>query len=268
MRRQQGFTLTELVMVIVILGIIAAISVRFIQFSTQGALDTANRQRLALGAGVASEQVSRELRSALPGSIRTSEGGECIEFFPIVAGSWYVDGADSFEPKRALSEFQAVPFSRSTEQAIRVFIYPYAESDFPDGLYETGAETRAGLGSVSGSGEERTVTLSSPHTFPEHSPQRRVTLTGDPVSFCRGTGTNSRYLFRYSGYGLNASGGRPSGGVREVVAMPLGDGPLIFSFIPPTRQRNGVVTFEFTLQSADSEESLSVAQEVQVRNVP
>jgi len=269
MRGSRGFTLTELVIVIVILGIVAVISVRFIQFSTQGAMDTANRQRLSLAAGITSAQVSRALREALPGSIRTSEGGACIEFFPIRAGSRYIEGAAGVRPNRPLSAFEAFPFSGGEGEATLVFIHPYAESGFPDGLYDAGAETRAELAGVAPADMGRvTVSLSSSHRFPAHSPQRRVALTGDPVSFCRGTGSANRYLFRHVGYGRNGSPGRPAGGQRTVVAAPLGGGPFEFSFEPPTKRRNGVVTFEFSLQSGVSDETLSVAQEVQVRNVP
>ena len=49
---QRGFTLTELIIVIVLLGIISVIPISFIRYSAQGALDTANRQRLAMAAGV------------------------------------------------------------------------------------------------------------------------------------------------------------------------------------------------------------------------
>lgn len=266
MRSQRGFTLTELVMVIVILGVIAAISTRFIQFSTQGALDTANRQRMALTAGVASEIISRSLRSALPGSIRISAGGQCIEFFPIVAGSRYREGSGGFRPRQPLDSFDTEGFTGDPDGAPWVFVYPYAEPGFPDELYGSSAETRAALSSVSGS-DPATIDLDGTHEFPEESPQRRVFLTSEPVSFCRGPGSQEDYLFRHTGYGYASSPSRPSDGQKEVVAAPL-TGDFNFSFTPPNRQRNGVTTFEFALESDSSAESLTVKQEVQIRNVP
>lgn len=269
MRRAGGFTLTELIMVIVILGIIASISVRFIQFSTQGAIDTANRQRLAMAAGIISEQLSRELRSALPGSVRTGEGGQCIEFFPVWAGSSYIDGEGSLTLNEELASFRALPFSRATDEADHVFVYPYAEASFPADLYSDGALTRAGLASVNDlGGGEVEVSLSGTHTFTAHSPRRRVLLAKGPVTYCQGENAQSRFLFRYRDYGRNSSATRETDGTREVAAMPLVPGSLEFTFLPPTQQRNGVVTFEFDLQSEDSEESLAVSQEVQIRNVP
>ena len=266
MRVQRGFTLTELVMVIVILGIVAAISTRFIQFSTQGALDTANRQRMSLTSGIASELISRSLRSALPGSVRTSAGGECIEFFPIVAGSRYRTGSGGFEARQPLDSFKTESFTGDTERAGWVVVYPYAEPGFPDELYGSDAETRASLSGVSESGPV-TVNIDGTHEFPEDSPQQRVFLTSDPVSFCRGTDGEDRYLFRHTGYSYGISPGPPSDGRKEVIAAQLTGGPA-FSFTPPTRRRNGVVTFEMTFASGSADEALTVNQEVQIRNVP
>jgi len=102
MRRSRGFTLVELVMVIVLLAIVATISVRFVALSTQGAIDVGSRQLRSFSAVVISEQISRALREALPGSVRVSSDGACIEWMPVLAASNYLDlprGAspDSFE---------------------------------------------------------------------------------------------------------------------------------------------------------------------------
>ena len=48
--RARGFTLVELVLTIAVAGIVAMISVQFIQSTSQGMIDTAGRQQLA-GAG-------------------------------------------------------------------------------------------------------------------------------------------------------------------------------------------------------------------------
>ncbi|MBQ0779683.1 MAG: prepilin-type N-terminal cleavage/methylation domain-containing protein, partial [Thalassolituus oleivorans] len=67
----RGFTLIELVITIVLAGILATISVKFLQFSSQGLVSSAGRQQLAASGYVVNEQVSRAVRNALPGSIRT-----------------------------------------------------------------------------------------------------------------------------------------------------------------------------------------------------
>ncbi len=92
MRRAAGFTLVELVIVIVLLAIVATISVQFVALSTRGAIDVSARQQRALQGVVISEQISRELREAFPLSIRVA--GNCLEWLPIEAGTAYTDLPD------------------------------------------------------------------------------------------------------------------------------------------------------------------------------
>lgn len=268
MRRAGGFTLVELVIVIVILSIISVISVRFIQFSAQGALDTANRQQLGMAAGIVSEQVSRELRSALPGSVRVNGDQSCIEFIPILTGSRYLD-IPLTEPA---DEFEAVAASPDQSFSGRAVVYSYADGDLyspgsPGAISDLIATVPQGTGEV-------TVSFSGgDHEFLEDSPTRRFFIVGEPVALAQESG--GRFLYRYSGYGFQsgACDNLPStfsttGASREVVAAPLLPDSLSFDFVPPTLQRNGVITLEFELQSTQSEERIGVAQEVQIRNVP
>ena len=78
MRRAGGFTLIELITVIVILSIVSLISVRFVSLSVQGAIDTANRQRLAMTAGIINEKLRRDLRDAEDTDVGADD--QCIEF--------------------------------------------------------------------------------------------------------------------------------------------------------------------------------------------
>ena len=267
MRRAAGFTIIELVMVIVLLSIVSLISVRFVSLSMEGAIDTANRQRLGMAAGVVSEQLSRELRSALTNSIRVSGDQRCIEFIPILSGSRYTDiPLNSAEPS-----FEAVSAGPGQGATGHVAVYPYAGDPYNPG--SPGVVTE-GTTTLPDSGGEQSIAFGSgAHQFKGASPTRRFFIVGEPVAFRQVIG--SRFLYRYSGYGFQSSvcdslpiSFSASGATREVVATPLMPDSLRFDFVPPALQRNGVVTFEFDLQSTDSEESIGVSQEVQVRNVP
>jgi len=55
---------------------------------------------------------------------------------------------------------------------------------------------------------------------------------------------------------------------REVLATSLKRNSLIFSITPPSLQRGAVVEFEFVLEDTDSGETMTLRQEVQIRNVP
>lgn len=102
MLHSKGFTLIELIMVILLLGIVATISVQFVSLSTKGAIDSSNRQKQALKGVVISERVTRELREALPGSVRVS--GNCVSFVPIKGAGYYREVATASGP-----EYEVIP---------------------------------------------------------------------------------------------------------------------------------------------------------------
>lgn len=262
---QKGFTLTELIIVIVLLGIISVIPISFIRYSAQGALDTANRQRLAMAAGVVSEQISRDMRLALPGSVRLNASGRCLEFIPIIASTVYRNAPT----RSARPGFPVLPLSGGASSAGHAVIYSYAATT--NELYNP---TTPGVLSPmtatlpTGSGTVNLTFDTGSHQFITDSPLRRVFIVSTPVTFCQ----EGRFIYRYSNYGFQPTVGASLPDTfadgREVIGAPLEPGSLLFSVVPPSLRRNGLVTFEFALQSAQSAERIYVAQEVQLRNVP
>src|SRR3954463_8106182 len=83
-----GFTLTEAVMVIVITGILAGMVAVFIQKPVQGFFDTARRAALVDAADTVLRRLSRDVREALPNSVRVS-GGTALEFLHVRSAGRY-----------------------------------------------------------------------------------------------------------------------------------------------------------------------------------
>ncbi|MBK8186198.1 MAG: type II secretion system protein [Cellvibrio sp.] len=81
----------ELITVVVILGIISSIGVSFAVKTSQSYQQTQARAKLTMHARQALERMSRQLRSALPYSIRVVNSGQCIEFTPIASGGFYLN---------------------------------------------------------------------------------------------------------------------------------------------------------------------------------
>lgn len=258
MRRATGFTLVELVMVIVLLSIVATISVQFVALSTRGALDLSARQQRALQGVVVSEQVSRELREAFPLSVRTS--GNCLEWIPLVAGTSYVElttGPD-------FDMLSVAPFSGPTAaDSNRVMVYGYGTST--SALYGSSnpGPVSPVIDVIDNAASPATIQLSAGHRFGERSPERRLFVVGPPVSLCQ----NGRFLHRYSGYSASAAQPTPPAVAPEVLAAEL-SGNADFKFTPATFRRAAVAQFTFTLADPQGDETTTFSQEVQLRNVP
>ena len=256
MRRSAGFTLVELVMVIVLLAIVATISVQFVALSTRGAIDVGARQQRALQGVVITEQISRELREAFPLSIRVA--GNCLEWLPIKAGTAYTDlprGSDSI----GVAPFIDVPPTGST----RAVVYGYGTST--DSLYGSASPGPVSptISSIDNTASPAQITLSANHRFRERSPQRRLFVVGQPVSLCQ----SGQFLYRYSGYAPSTTQPTPPSVTPQVLSANL-TGASQFQYTPPSFRRAAVVQFTFTLRDPQGDETTTVSQEVQIRNVP
>lgn len=265
MRRYRGFTLIELVMVIVLLSIVALISVKFVSDSTRGAIDTGQRQQRGIAVSVISEQISRALRQALPGSIRVTPDSRCVEYIPILGASVYV----SVPRSKPASSFEAVALSPTAALTGYIAVYPITGSSLyspstTGGLSSSVATVPAGTGKV-------TVTFASgTQQFPADSPTNRFFVVGSPMAFC-GAGN---FLYRYRNYGFVSDVSTLQSKLpatypkREVLGAPMQSNSVSFVYQQPTLHRNGDVTFNYTLIDAASGETTPVTQEVQIRNVP
>jgi MSHA biogenesis protein MshO len=268
-----GFTLIELIMVIVILGIMGAVSVKFISHSAQGLVDTGERQALASSATIAVEKVLREVRRALPNSVRifSDSGNACLEFVPILYSSEYL----SIPIASAGTSFQSIQFVNAVgNETGYVAVYPNSETSVYESNKAISSTTAvASPVGVAGSANENLQTLTfssaSSYHFLTDSPEKRFYLVSQPVSFC--DDANGR-LWRYQNYGfhLDSTGSIPTTGAnRSLIADSLAVGSLEFNITPPQLQRNAVVRMSLTIvRPNDTTESINVSQEVQLRNVP
>ncbi|MGP1716262.1 MAG: prepilin-type N-terminal cleavage/methylation domain-containing protein [Methylophilus sp.] len=83
-----GFTLVELVVVIVVVAILGGISVTFIKNSVLAYVNSEAYYELADRADVSLRRMSRDIRNALPNSVWVGDGSY-VEFVPIKAGGRY-----------------------------------------------------------------------------------------------------------------------------------------------------------------------------------
>ena len=269
MAAQRGFTLVELVMVIILLGIVATISVQFVALSTRGAIDVGDRQQRALQGVVISEQITREIREAFPLTVR--ENGECLEWRPILGATGY----EKLPKGPDFDETEIQPFGEVIPEGAQLIVYGYGSPR--DDLYGNNDPGPVSPPINQVDPMATTVTFrdsNEEHHFRERSPEKRIYAVGSRISICQGQGANDEWLYRYSDYSHGSD--QPTAGelagkssrTREVMSANLEAGSLDLRVQPPSLNRGALVHFAFELSDPDGDETTEVVQEVQIRNVP
>ncbi len=289
---QGGFSLLELIVVIVIIGIIAGLTTRFFGDTVSGYVTTSLYDQLARSGRLAVERVNRELRNAAPNSIRVS--GNCIEFLPLVASASYQDQAVVYAATGTASAPTPVLGASAASDRWDVFdlgfapvggatyymlVYPYGPGSGAGDPYQ--AQNPGPLvtfqaidtGTALPAGVTR-LQATTAHRFLRHSPARRLFLTGTPVSFC----VVGNQLLRYAGYGLQATQPVPPPAANaQLLASEIQtvdpDVPFTasFGYQSPSLVRNGVVTLDFRFMRVDARGNANwvrLNHEVEVANVP
>ena len=86
---EHGFTLIEAVLVITVTGALFAVVAQFIVPPVQAYLATVARAGMVDQADLSLRRIGRDLRAALPTSVRVNGTGLEIEFIPVTAGARY-----------------------------------------------------------------------------------------------------------------------------------------------------------------------------------
>ena len=267
LNQSQGFTLLELVVVIVLLGIVSVASTQFIVQGVSIYRDSASRQVLQQQGRFAVERMSRELRNALPGSVRVGTSvdtlTQCIEFMPVKGASTYLQSVTGEEEEEAITTLNVVDFSYSFTAGDLLAIFPIDNS----AVY--GGEALATLTGDAASGVDQQLLNLTSKLFTRESPTRRFYIVSTPVSFCAQEGS----LMRHAGYTRTASQlFPPAGAVLLAENIRLDDGGSIdvFSFATGTLQRAAVIHMElrFSNTATMGDEWIRFSQEIFVRNTP
>ena len=268
-RHLRGFTLIEAVVVIAILGITTAAVAVFIRLPVMGYVDTVRRAELTDTADTALRRITRDMRLALPNTVRVAGGGTAVEFLITRTGGRYrgaqtdVGTLDPLDFNSADSSFDVVGPQVQIAAGDKIAIYNLG---LPGSNAYAGETLRnyQGVGGIVGN----IVITPTAVPFPFASPGNRFQVVEGPVSYVCDL-ANSR-LMRYSGYPIAAIQSVPPVGVPAGGSAVLANhvsAPCVFTYDPSAvAQRNGLVTLQLTL--TDTGESVNLYESVHVSNVP
>jgi MSHA biogenesis protein MshO len=281
--RDRGFTLIELVITIAVGSVVVAFMALFLVTPIDAYTAQTRRAQLVDAADSALRFMSRDLRSALPNSVRVSTSGTvtALELLATADGARYQDGGPLANPALALN-FSAPAGAFATTVPFTQLTLPWSSSAYYLSIYNVGVPganayqmanviTPAGttIGIAAGAtSNQNLVTLNPAFQFTYGSPEKRVYLVSGPVSYLCDTAAGT--LTRYAGYPIASA--QPTSGAALTSAgaasalIAANVGGCAFTYSAGTAQRNALATL--TLAITQSGEAVQLLNEVQVVNAP
>lgn len=265
-RREMGFTLIEGVMVIAITGIIAAVVAVFIRAPVEGYFDSVGRAELTDVADTALRRMARDLRLALPNSIRVDPGGEYVEFLLTDSGGRYLDEEDDpsgdFLSFDTLSDqtFDVVGPMPTLVAGNQIVVYNLGSGFEPADAYAGG--NRAAVQSASGS---KITLVSNPFAVqsPEmRSPARRFQVVTTPVTYA----CINNQLLRYWNYPISQSQPAPPVSGSSNALLADGVSNCEFNYNDVLSARSALIGL--TLSLTRNGETVRLFHQVHVDNTP
>ena len=293
--RSAGVTLIELAITIALVGILAALIVNFVQ-PVRSYIDSSRRAALADTADTALRRIGRDLRLALPNSVRVDGTFKYVEFLLVRTGGRYRADSDPAATGtcptgagatpaedvlgfaaadtcfKTLGNLYAVPsdISNVTTNDYVVVFNLQTGTDKAD-AYQASCGVSCNksqiTAAVAGAGQDRIEFASN--TFVYESPGNRFFIIEGPVAYGCSGGT----LTRYWGYAIPPTQNAPpvlGPGSSAIMATGVADCSFTYDS-SVTAQGAGLVTMRLRLSMQDSRgdtENVNLYHAVHVNNVP
>jgi MSHA biogenesis protein MshO len=290
-RAARGFTLIEAIVVMLIVAVLALAVAVFLPAPVQGYLSTVRRLEMSDTADTALRRIARDVRLALPNSVRVDASGLFLEFLPLKAGGRYRDDESCFST--GCTSLQTMGDMLTNAQVVagsdQVSIYNTYNNSGADcdpvtpGLYSAycGHGVKPLTSALGAGTTSNTLGFALAPVFlpPGGSPTRRVfIIAASPVTYACDAANG--VLWRIAGYTRQAT--QPT----SLAAAPLstatsrtrlatkvtcpaivpGSVPPRFSYTAGASERYGLLSAWITLQ--DSGESVSLLHQIHVDNTP
>jgi MSHA biogenesis protein MshO len=226
---QTGFSLIELIVVIVLLGVLASGAGMLITTPIEAYNDLLRRQQLVDQAEMSLRHISSDIRKALPGSIRiqpnVATGGWALEMANIVDGARYRDGRGgdfndaedilTFKLEDDKFNFLGVTNTLTPDSVIltgwRLVIYNTDEKKFYEAVTTEGggivtpSTTSLSLSNVEKNNvTEQRLEMNPGFKFTEEGNGQRAYFIDGPISYICDPSPGETSLVRYSDYPFQA----------------------------------------------------------------
>ena len=277
-----GFTLIEMIMVIVITGILASVVAVFITKPVQGYVDSVRRAELTDAADVTLRRMTRDVRLALPNSLRTVAGG--FEFIMTKSGGRYredtdgstcgnfiystdIDCAPGVETASE-NDFDVLGAMPAISGGDRIVVYNLGAGFAPADAYGGGnVATVSGAVAIAAN----PVPLAAnpfPTSPPLPSPDARFQVVGSADLVVRYTCAGG-VLTRFAGCSLATPSVCPgSGAVLAGSAATEPKASCTIDYSSAATGRSGLLLVTLTLTDTPSGEAVSLFQQIHVDNAP
>lgn len=289
-RRPRGFTLIELIMVIVIGAVLAATLTVFLRPAFDSWLALRVRAELAHQASGALRKMRDEVRLAVPNSVR-SPGSQCVEMVPTMAGARLRRGPDT-QYDNVVPGVASMPLDTGTAttqfDVLTSFAATPAVGDFvvidnqnPGDVY--GGSNRAAITAAPAAppntrfGALR-ISVASTQFPPGYDGNRVVVVSNQQKAVfyvCEGadgsldaSGNGKGVLARLANYGFNATypSACPSASGGEVLATNVRSCRFVYDPSQGATQQSGFVSMQ--IEVTRNAESASLVVGAHVANVP
>ncbi|WP_240032044.1 PilW family protein [Pseudomethylobacillus aquaticus] len=261
-----GFTLIELVVVMSIIGIIAGALTIFIRNPLQTYFDGAARAELGDQADTALRRMAREIRNALPNSLRVAVSGSdmLVEFVPILTAGRYraevgTDPADNpLDFSASADSFDVLGPAVTVSAGDKLVI---------NNLGIAGADVYAGSNrrdlTVTGTLSQLAYTGGA---FPFSSISSRFYVVGEAVSYACDLASGTLWRYRYAIQASQPASVAALNALASPQALATGLAGCSVSYAAGIQQRNGLITLHLQLQRATAR--VSLMHQINVVNTP
>lgn len=239
----RGFTIVEMIVVITVVGILAAGAATFIRNPTQAYFDVENYANLTDRADTALRRMAREMRNALPNSVRATTNGadSFIEFIPVTAagryraevGSSATDNPLDFSLNTDSFDVLGAPVVVGAGSQLVIYNLGVAGADAYEGTNRRALTTFGTLSALGFSGSA---------AFPQPSPSSRFYVVNTATTFA--CDMTNRRLVMYSGYAIQSTQPASIGALNALTTgrqIAANVASCQVRYIPGALQRTGIV---------------------------